>query len=184
MPSKHLPPHRTPLPLREQSRLPGVNWSAIAASLALAVALVLVVFAWIVAHPRKARSESPTTLEVTSPAPTPLILEPSAPSPLSSPAMVVTPANHHPERQERLVERIPLMDEAPPPLPVPAAPEAKQQVEPPAAQTPAAQPGGETYGTQVLFLNNPAVAADLARRENKLLFVMHISGNFEDSCFT
>jgi hypothetical protein len=36
----------------------------------------------------------------------------------------------------------------------------------------------------VLFLNNPAVAADLARRENKLLFVMHISGNFEDSCFT
>lgn len=48
-----------------------------------------------------------------------------------------------------------------------------------------AQPlAGETYGTQVLFHNNQAVAADLARHEHKLLFVMHISGNFEDSCFT
>jgi hypothetical protein len=52
-----------------------------------------------------------------------------------------------------------------------------------AAQTPLA-PAGETYGTQVLFLNNPAAAAEMARREKKMLFVMHISGNFEESCFT
>jgi hypothetical protein len=45
-------------------------------------------------------------------------------------------------------------------------------------------PDGETYGTKVLFLNNREAAADKARNEHKLLFVMHISGNFEDSCFT
>ncbi len=46
------------------------------------------------------------------------------------------------------------------------------------------KPAGETYGTQVLFLNNQESAADIARNEHKLMFVMHISGNFEDSCFT
>jgi hypothetical protein len=46
------------------------------------------------------------------------------------------------------------------------------------------RPAGETYGTQVLFLNNQVAAAEAARHEHKLMFVMHISGNFEDSCFT
>ena len=55
---------------------------------------------------------------------------------------------------------------------------------PPRPQPTPKQPPGETYGTQVLFLNNREIAADTARREHKLLFVMHISGNFEESCFT
>jgi hypothetical protein len=48
----------------------------------------------------------------------------------------------------------------------------------------ARQPIGETYGTEVMFLNSREAAADKARDEHKLLFVMHISGNFEASCFT
>jgi hypothetical protein len=34
------------------------------------------------------------------------------------------------------------------------------------------------------FLGSQAEAAREARRERKLLFVLHISGNFEDSKFT
>jgi hypothetical protein len=43
---------------------------------------------------------------------------------------------------------------------------------------------GENYGTAVTFLNNPKEASREAQREQKLLFVLHISGNFEDSQFT
>jgi hypothetical protein len=41
-----------------------------------------------------------------------------------------------------------------------------------------------TYGTHVKFVDDPTVAAKLALQQNKLLFVMHIAGNFEDKCFT
>jgi hypothetical protein len=42
----------------------------------------------------------------------------------------------------------------------------------------------ETYGTRVEFVPTPGQAGRLARRSGKLLFVLHVSGNFEDSCFT
>ncbi len=76
----------------------------------------------------------------------------------------------------------------PPPVRV-TRPKPLPEPEPPLPQpkdaTPAPPPpAGETYGTQVLFRNNRASASETAKREHKLLFVMHISGNFEDSCFT
>jgi hypothetical protein len=43
---------------------------------------------------------------------------------------------------------------------------------------------GDTYGTAVHFLNNPIDAGRQAARENKLLFVLHLSGNLEDDAFT
>jgi hypothetical protein len=42
----------------------------------------------------------------------------------------------------------------------------------------------ETHGTQVAFAGNPSEAARLAARDRKLLFVLHLSGNFEDANFT
>jgi hypothetical protein len=42
----------------------------------------------------------------------------------------------------------------------------------------------ENYGTSVAFLANPAEAGRQASRDSKLLFVLHISGNFEDRQFT
>ncbi len=42
----------------------------------------------------------------------------------------------------------------------------------------------ETYGTQVSFVDGPADAAQQALKERKLLFMLHLSGNFEDSKFT
>ena len=42
----------------------------------------------------------------------------------------------------------------------------------------------ETFGTHVEFVRNPQVASKLARDEGKLAFLLHVSGNFEDSRFT
>jgi hypothetical protein len=38
----------------------------------------------------------------------------------------------------------------------------------------------EKYGTSVAFFKNPLDADLLARKEDKLRFVLHVSGNFED----
>jgi hypothetical protein len=62
-------------------------------------------------------------------------------------------------------------------------PEPNKEPAPPPEPAPA-RPAGETYGTSVLFLNNPEQAARVALQEAKLLFVLHVSGNFEESCFT
>src|SRR5262249_799152 len=65
---------------------------------------------------------------------------------------------------------------APPPVPWerPAPPRAPEPVRPPPSLP----------GTKVEFMDNPAGAARTAAREEKLLFVLHVSGNFEDPQFT
>ncbi len=40
------------------------------------------------------------------------------------------------------------------------------------------------YGTAVIFADSPAAAARQALKEEKLVFVLHVSGNFEESAFT
>jgi hypothetical protein len=42
----------------------------------------------------------------------------------------------------------------------------------------------ETFGTAVGFVRNPPEAARSARAEHKLMFLLHVSGNFEDARFT
>jgi hypothetical protein len=42
----------------------------------------------------------------------------------------------------------------------------------------------ENYGTAIEFLSRPTEAARQALHEDKLLFVLHVSGNFEDAKFT
>jgi hypothetical protein len=42
----------------------------------------------------------------------------------------------------------------------------------------------ETCGTTVEFARDPTEAALRAKRERKLMFVLHVSGNFEESKFT
>jgi len=36
------------------------------------------------------------------------------------------------------------------------------------------------FGTRVTFLDTPKEAAELAIKQEKLVFVLHVSGNFED----
>ncbi len=40
------------------------------------------------------------------------------------------------------------------------------------------------YGTQVAFVSSPTEAGRKALKERKLLFVLHLAGNFEDKKFT
>jgi hypothetical protein len=42
----------------------------------------------------------------------------------------------------------------------------------------------ETYGTAIHFLDDPVKAAREALNDQKLLFVLHVAGNFEDDKFT
>jgi len=49
------------------------------------------------------------------------------------------------------------------------------------AKTP---PACKRYGTAVDFIDNPIDAAAQALRERKLLFVLHVAGNFEEEKFT
>jgi hypothetical protein len=51
-----------------------------------------------------------------------------------------------------------------------------------AAEAPAAC--GDGYGTSIAFLSSPRLAAQRAVQEQKLLFTLHVSGNFEDPQFT
>jgi hypothetical protein len=51
-----------------------------------------------------------------------------------------------------------------------------------AAPAPVCQ--SQNYGTSVDFLASPAEAGKEAERDRKLMFVLHISGNFEDRQFT
>ena len=44
--------------------------------------------------------------------------------------------------------------------------------------------GDETYGTTVAWVGTPKEAAVQAKKEEKLVFVLHVSGNFEDPAFT
>ena len=49
---------------------------------------------------------------------------------------------------------------------------------------PAARAGEACYGTAVEFVDSPKEAAALARKQEKLVFVLHVSGHFEDPQFT
>ena len=40
------------------------------------------------------------------------------------------------------------------------------------------------HGTNVDFLDTPSDAAKKAKKEQKLVFILHVSGNFEDPKFT
>jgi len=50
---------------------------------------------------------------------------------------------------------------------------------------PASRPRADTrFGTCVAFVSSPEAAFRKAGKDDKLVFVLHISGNFEDSGFT
>jgi hypothetical protein len=56
----------------------------------------------------------------------------------------------------------------------------------PAAANPLITETTETscHGTNVDFLDTPSEAATKAKKEEKLVFILHVSGNFEDPKFT
>jgi hypothetical protein len=75
-------------------------------------------------------------------------------------------------------------------VPVPVPSETVAAAKPPEFQLPAsellpgAQDGCQTYGTKVQFHKDPATAMIEARTSKRMLFVLHISGHFDDPGFT
>jgi hypothetical protein len=65
-------------------------------------------------------------------------------------------------------------------------PAASGRAEPPAQSIAREKTEGVcgSHGTQVDFLDTPRAAAKLAKKEQRLVFVLHVSGNFEDPRFT
>ncbi len=61
---------------------------------------------------------------------------------------------------------------------------AGQKADKPASPTPAQEAGCGNHGTSVQFLDTPQAAAKQAAKEQKLVFVLHVSGNFEDPGLT
>ena len=77
---------------------------------------------------------------------------------------------------------------APPVIVPPAAPivaHVPVRPEPPiAAEKPKKGAACEKFGTRIVFLQNPPEAFKKASAENKQVFFVHLSGNFEDQEFT
>lgn len=46
------------------------------------------------------------------------------------------------------------------------------------------KPACEQHGTTIDFVDSPKEAAKLAKEQQKLVLVLHVSGNFEDPRFT
>ena len=53
-----------------------------------------------------------------------------------------------------------------------------------AAGAAAEKKDGGCFGTTIDFVDTPKEAAAQAKKEEKLVFVLHVSGNFEDPRFT
>jgi hypothetical protein len=171
-----------------------INWRAILASASLSFALVVSIVAWIITHPSKraGATESLPFASLATGVQSPprhtieRIVELPAPPlvPFIENSLIETSqAVHQRNRPDRGDDRILVLEDTHLPLSPPVPPQPR--CNPTSADQPASpQPVGETYGTQVLFLNKQEAASELAKRDHKLLFVMHISGNFEDSCFT
>jgi hypothetical protein len=70
------------------------------------------------------------------------------------------------------------------PLPATSLSPAKAARPGPDIVTDKAEKSCGSYGTQIDFLDSPAEAAKQAKKENKLVFILHVSGHFEDPRFT
>jgi hypothetical protein len=96
-----------------------------------------------------------------------------------------------PAAKEQLADPAPVMPVvvaaapmvAPPDPPAPRAAPEVPAVDKPAACAECQKKAG-SYGTSLEFAESPTEAAKLASKQSKLMFVVHISGNFEDDKFT
>jgi hypothetical protein len=162
------------------------QWQVVAGTGILCTFLIGALIVWL--PPRSDRPSAETQVASLS------VAQPEAPPPNPPEPATVTelPAPAPSEHEEATValtkapESSSAVEQEAPPAEVQtfqvAIKEPVQRPEPEPVQLP---PGNERRcGTAVQFVANPEAAAEQARKEKKLLFVLHVSGNFEDSGFT
>ena len=172
-------------------RRAAVDWKLVfGVSTAASVLLGVTLFAAWVTTPR-----APKPLGAAQPAPVAsLTMDPLAAAPaVQEPTVeerVAALEKRHQDEMARLQARLE-QAEKPAPREEPVAapveePRPAPKMEPVAAAAPAAdeKPGKINYGTAVDFVNTPAEANDQAVKQKKLVLILTISGNFEESCFT
>jgi hypothetical protein len=165
-------------------RQPVSFWPAIVVVI-LSLSVVFGASVWVLSKPRSLAAQQPVTL-VAQPAGAENVvaLTHREPSPVPSMsvetvAAKIAPAAPEPAAPDQALPS-PIPEKAVPPQAVAPSPLAPS----PVAASDSAPPVTHTYGTSVAFLSSPAEAALRAQRERKLLFVLHVAGNFEESCFT
>jgi hypothetical protein len=164
------------LPLRAASPT-RMNWALVSAASAVTVLILAglgVAVHAVVDSPASERKIAPEALAIA------LKADPAAKR-LNS-AVIAKSAVPRRERSTAFEEHRPTAPTIPPlSTPIAAAPPVAPT---PFNEVPKTEPTCQRYGTSVKFLSSTADAAALAAREQKLQFVLHISGNFEDSRFT
>jgi hypothetical protein len=147
----------------------------VAAAGALAVLFVtaLTGMAWVVTRPPASEKAGPETCAL---APLPEEIMAQAVEPVLQRAPAASPA-------PAVVAATPA-EPAPPPETLAVVASALDPGSIPATEHPLAPRACEKFGTSVEFVTNPLDAGRQAARDHKLLFVLHLSGNFEDNRFT
>jgi hypothetical protein len=181
-------------PLPEKAAALGrlsVHWPAVAAA---GLACTLVIVSLIACLPARAERTPAEDLAELPTASLPGIPLPSTPDPVPEPIVVslvpespppppaFAPAEAKPFRVAAASESAPPEQTAQPEEVVAAPPALEPAANP--VPPPAPPPDDWRLGTAVTFVSNPEVAAEQAKKDKKLLFLLHVSGNFEASCFT
>jgi hypothetical protein len=178
-----------------------VHWSVVAAAFLLAVAGLLCLMAAMrreAAWPEAIAKVEAVSLPAGVPAkdvhPSAALQKPVQPSatPPTAPVGAKPPEStskpKSPFQVDPPLQHAPCHDPAPQPEPPanPFAPANKRACNAPDQSNPLAKsaPSQGRYGTVVDFMDDPTEAAREALKEKKLLFVLHVAGNFEDDKFT
>ena len=169
-------PHHPPLAL---VRRPLICWPAVAVAAIAGAVLVVGVLIGLARLP--ARTARPVRVAVAAPTAgdpvSPLLEAPAAPTadptpPSPSAATTVPDPVPSPNHGDEGASFRPIA-----PRRILAAPAADSPPAPAAATC-------QTFGTSVDFVASPAAAAKQAVQDGKLLFLLHVSGDFEDDAFT
>jgi hypothetical protein len=146
-----------PLPGRRQSF---ISWRPVVAAAVVSLLFVVAVCA-LIPHRRHALAAAapPAPVQPTEPVAQPLREEVAAAPTPEPPKIAPAP------------EATPLKPQPVAPLPEPEVFKEKAPV-------------CQQYGTKVDFYDSPADATRVAHKEQKLLFVLHVAGNFEEPGFT
>ncbi len=190
-------PVRRRAPSPRSVRQPTVYWSAVLGTALVSVLAVggLIAALFLRSHAPAVVVAAPQSVTAAPAAPAvvahgPIALPPSIPQPsLAPPAEIAAPTPLL-SAGSAVVQAGWVGEPVAKSSPAPAAPSPEPAETAPASvcalgpTTQASQPAYETFGTRIHFLSSPEAAAQQALRENKLLFVLHIAGNFEDDKFT
>jgi hypothetical protein len=149
-------------------RPPFILWPPVAAAAVGCAALVVALF--VIIPPRQAPADEP--MEEASA---------TVPADVGQPELVLAP--------QPVVPSLPQVAAAFPEPPADPPPPRLPRIEPDAfvslpQVTAARNPGCQQYHTKVDFYDSPEVAIKNAVKEDKLVFVLHVAGNFEEPGFT